>query len=187
MKDIRTRIVLILLIVATLTTAMAMAHLSSAKRQAADSARDLSLTRQYLADIRSSLATNTHPIVGATPASQLPANNPAPTATQLQGGEAFFYSFRQAAVATAASGKLTSIEPGQPARIEGTDYQETPIFLRLEAMPMKQLVSFLYESCARDAKARCRSIELSAAPASYNWSADVTISYLSYSPRGESK
>jgi hypothetical protein len=166
-KNIRTRFLVILLIVATLTAAMAMAHLSSAKRQAEDSARDLSITRQYLADIRASRGTSSQPI---------------------ESGDVNLL-LRQAAAATAASGKLTSIEPGQPARIEGTDYQETPIFLRLEAMPMKQLVSFLYESSARDAKARCRSIELSAAaPSSNDWSADVTIGYLSYSPRaGESK
>jgi hypothetical protein len=185
-KNIRTRFLVILLIVATITATLAMAHLSSAKRQAEDSARDLDLTKQYLADIRASRGTSSQPIVAAMPALPLRATDTATQASQLRAG--VFDSLRQAAAATDASGKLTSIEPGQPARIEGSDYQETPIFLRLEAMPMKQLVSFLYESCARDAKARCRSIELSAAPSSNDWSADVTIGYLSYSPRaGESK
>jgi hypothetical protein len=160
-RNVRTRLLVILLVVATLTAAASLSHLSSAKQHAEASARDLRMTRQNLSDIRSSRGGSPH-VPEAGDVNQL---------------------LRQAAAATNASGKLTSIEPGQPARIEGTDYQETPIFLRLEAMPMKQLVSFLYESSARDPKARCRSIELSAAPASNDWSADVTIGYLSYSPR----
>ena len=165
MRNVRTRLLVILLVVATLTAAASISRLSSARQHADASANDLNMTRHNLSDIRSSRGESPH-VSEAGDANQL---------------------LRQAAAAMNASGKLTSIEPGQPARIEGTDYQETPIFLRLEAMPMKQLVSFLYESSARDPKARCRSIELSAAPASNDWSADVTIGYLSYSPRGSER
>ena len=48
-----------------------------------------------------------------------------------------------AAVAAGISGELASIEPGQPTRVRQTDYTETPVYLRLSAVTLRQLLTFL--------------------------------------------
>ena len=169
MKKVRTSLLIALLLVAGITAAMAASHLQSARQRAQFAAQDLSVSRQYLADLRAAR-------------SQSPNNN----ALSADTGS-INQLLRDAAQQAGASSALTSIEPGQAARIEGTDYDETPIFLRLEASPMKQLVTFLHTASARDPRARCRSIELSATDGSDAWSADVTIAFLTYSPRGGEK
>jgi hypothetical protein len=169
MKNVRTSLLIALLLAAGITAALAAARLQNARQRAQFASQDLALSRRYLADLR---ATHSQPSDNTTRSTSAGSIN------QL---------LRDAALQASASSSLTSIEPGQPARIEGTDYDETPIFLRLEASPMKQLVTFLHTASARDPRARCRSIELSAADGSDAWSADVTLGYLSYSPRGSEK
>jgi hypothetical protein len=97
-----------------------------------------------------------------------------------------------AAVAAGIPGELASIEPGQPGRVRETDYTQTPVYLRLNAVTLRQLITFLRELTARDAAVRTRGIELAppAAPPSGGaaqdelWTTDVTLSYLTYAPRG---
>jgi hypothetical protein len=165
MKRIRTSLLIALLLSAGIVAAIACAKLSWAKARAEFSARDLAICTRYLAEIRAAQ--------GASPAN---ANT-----NRASGGVSTL--IRNAASATATTGQLAGIEPGQPARIAGTDYEETPVFLRLSPMPMKQLVTFLHETSARDPRARCRTIELSAAEGRDDWSADVTLGYLTYVPQ----
>ena len=169
MKNVRTSLLIALLLAAAITASIAGAHLQNARQRAQFASQDLAVCRQYLADLRA--------------AHSQPSDN---TARSTDTGD-INQLLRDAASQASASSTLTSIEPGQPARIEGTDYDETPIFLRLEASPMIQLVTFLHTASARDPRARCRSIELSAADGADAWSADVTLAFLTYSPRGSEK
>ena len=169
MKNVRTSLLIALLVAAGITAAIAASHLQSARQRAQSASQDLAVCREYLADLRAARVQ--------------PSDN---TARSADNGS-INQLLRDAAQQASASSALTSIEPGQPARIEGTDYDETPIFLRLEASPMKQLVTFLHTASARDPRARCRSIELSTTDGPDAWSADVTLGYLNYSPRGSEK
>jgi hypothetical protein len=165
MKNVRTSLLIALLLAASLTAMVSVAHLRTAREHAEASTHDLAICRQQLAALRTSTkAPAGMATVGADPVSPL---------NQL---------IREAASGTDTTTKLVSIQPGQSARIVGTDYQETPVFVRLDPMPLKQLVTFLYEPSSRDPRVRTRSIELSAAESSNTWSADITMGYLSYSP-----
>ncbi len=166
MKHVRMSLLIALLVVTMATAVIAGLQFQSARQRAETSAAELETCRANLTDIR---------IAGTSAATSVT------TASADSGG--INQLLREAATTAGAGSSLTSIEPGQPARIEGTDYQETPVFLRVDALPMKQLVTFLYEASARDSRARCRSIELSSTTSADSWSADVTMGYLSYSPR----
>jgi hypothetical protein len=164
-KRIRTSLLSALLIAAIATAWVALVEFQTARDRADVSASSLEACRAELSDLRSAGA------------SRIPAIS-APGGPNQVG-----QILREAAASAGAAERLTSIEPGQTARLEGTDYQETPVFLRLESLTMKQLVTFLHQASTRDTRAHCRSIELSPAPPTDAWSADVTIGYLSFSPR----
>jgi hypothetical protein len=97
---------------------------------------------------------------------------------------------RGAAIAAHLSDQLASIEPGAAARLPNSDLSQTPIYLRLNAVSLKQLVGFLCELSATDNTLRTSDIELSpplAAPSSRAepaevWTADITLSYLTVEP-----
>ena len=91
---------------------------------------------------------------------------------------------REAATRAGATDKLASIEPGQPSRVGG-DYAQTPVFLRLERLSLKQLTLALHHLAQLDPASRAQGIELSAAGTEGQtelWNADVTISYLTFAP-----
>jgi hypothetical protein len=101
-----------------------------------------------------------------------------------------------AAAAAAEIPDPASIEPGTPTRVPDSDYEDLPVFVRLDALTLKQLVTFLHDLARNDASCRAKMIELSApegssaaVPATQNsnspetWSADVTLAYRIYSPR----
>jgi hypothetical protein len=91
---------------------------------------------------------------------------------------------REAATRAGATDKLASIEPGQPSRV-GADYAQTPVFLRLERLSLKQLTLALHHLAQLDPASRAQGIELSAAGTEGQtelWDADVTISYLAFAP-----
>jgi hypothetical protein len=163
MNRVRTSLLVVLLIAASLSAWLALAHLAGARDRANTSARDLATSRKALAALR-----------GARAATPTAANDSNPINSVL----------REAASASGASAKLASIEPGQSAAIAGTDYDETPVFLRIDPMPLRPLVTFLHAASARDPRVRCRSIELSAGDSPDAWSADITLAYLSHSARG---
>ena len=94
---------------------------------------------------------------------------------------------REAAARAGATDKLASIEPGQPARV-GADYAQTPVFLRLERLSLKQLTLALHHLAQLDPASRAQGIELSAAGTEGQtelWNADVTVSYLTFAPGGQ--
>src|SRR4051812_14001741 len=121
MTRIRTSLLIALLIVSGLTSAIAYSHLLSTRDRAQASAADLARCQTYLADLR------------ATRSSDAPAIRPATDDSAIN------QLLREAALASNTTSALTGIEPGQATRIEGTDYQETPVFLRLEPTPLKEL------------------------------------------------
>jgi hypothetical protein len=99
------------------------------------------------------------------------------------------------AAKTAGLGEPASIEAAPPARLGATDYTETPVYLGLEPLTLKQLVTFLHHLSRLDPGVRVRQIELSppeaangAGPAADDggedlWTAGVAVGYLTYSPR----
>jgi hypothetical protein len=92
---------------------------------------------------------------------------------------------REAATRAGATDKLASIEPGPPARTAGGDYAQTPVFLRLERLSLKQLTLSLHHLAQLDPASRAQGIELSASGTEGQtelWNADVTISYLTFAP-----
>ena len=92
---------------------------------------------------------------------------------------------RDAASAAGVADKLVSIEPGEPNQVAGTDVQEMLIFLRLEPLPLRQLVTFLHGLAAGDAASRTKAIELSTprdGAADDVWVVDVTLAYTSPVP-----
>ena len=100
---------------------------------------------------------------------------------------------RSAAIAAQVPEQLASIDPGTAARVADSDYLQTPVFVRLNAVTLRQLVEFLHELSATDSSLRSTEIELSpaltAAPNRSTpgeaWTADLTISHLAYAPQSK--
>jgi hypothetical protein len=98
---------------------------------------------------------------------------------------------RGAAVAAHLGDQLASIDPGSPARVRDSDYMQTPIYLRLNAVSLRQLVAFLYELSITDNSLRTTDIELTpplTTPVNRPdpgdlWLADITLSCLTYQQR----
>jgi hypothetical protein len=91
------------------------------------------------------------------------------------------------AVSAGISKDLASIEPATPMRVHDTDYTQTAVYLQLNAVSMKQLVTFLDTLSAADAAVQAKTIELTPAPstdAAERWSSAVALEYLTYAPRG---
>jgi hypothetical protein len=94
---------------------------------------------------------------------------------------------RTAAADAGAGQKLVSVEPGRQGSAEGGGVAQLPVFLRLEAISLRELTTFLHRLATIDASSRAQSIELSAAPGAGDaqgavelWNADVTISYANF-------
>jgi len=86
-------------------------------------------------------------------------------------------------------------EPAAPQRVPGTDYTETPVYLRFDPLTLKQLVAFLHHLHSIDAASRSRRIELAPPQAGARatptppgakpedlWSADVEVSFVTHAP-----
>jgi hypothetical protein len=170
-----TALLVLLLLCAAALVIFAMLRLSGARDDAARSAGDLAICRADLADLARWRARR-------TTAAPLSAADP-----ELN------RRLSAASVAAGISGELASIEPGQPNRVRDSDYTETPVYVRLEAVTLRQLVTFLGALTASDAAVRPKSIELatpaappsgSASAAGELWTTDLTLAYLTYAPRG---
>lgn len=77
--------------------------------------------------------------------------------------------------------QVMSVEPGQPQRVQGTDYTELPVPLEIELVTLEDLVKFLHKLSTEDPAVRVRSISLappSEGDTSENWEASVTLAYL---------
>jgi hypothetical protein len=102
---------------------------------------------------------------------------------------------RGAATIAGVADQLVSIEPGQPTPLRDSDFSETPVYLRLRALTLRQLVTFLHQLSTGNAGVRAKAIELSPPPdssaaptsaaggADEQWTGDVTLAYLTYTPR----
>ncbi|MDB5290923.1 MAG: hypothetical protein JWL69_2164 [Phycisphaerales bacterium] len=184
----RTQLLALLLVVATATSALGYWRMDKMRRAAEACEGDMAICRRDLAD--------------------LARWQPAPSDSQALSNQSPELSdrVRQAATAANVAAKLVSIEPGNPTRVENSDYEEMPVFLRFEELSLGELAGYLAALAHSDPGLRSKSIELEpprgqaviddsndeagtrlrkrpAARSDETWTADVTISYLVYAPR----
>jgi hypothetical protein len=163
-----TKLLAALLVVAALCCASAFARLKRTSRGTDDAARAFAQSQAQLKQL------SNRPILDSGS-----SNDKAGANAQIN------RHLRDAAAAAGVAEKLVSIEPGEPNQVAGTDYQEMLVFLRLESVPLRQLVTFLHAHAAADAAAHAKTIELSTARTrgpEDAWVADVTLAYTSYVP-----
>jgi hypothetical protein len=162
MKSSRTNLLAALVIVASVCAAVGYARLQTARAGALSAQRDLIECRDDLDALSSAGATRA---VAAA----------APDQSQLD------RLLNQAA--SEAGTKLSGIEPGMTDREGNGDVVETSVFVRLDALTLRQLVTFLHSLSQYDSAARAKLIELATPQAQESssdaWAADVTISYRS--------
>jgi hypothetical protein len=166
-----TRLLAVLLVIAALCCAAAFARLNRSSNGAADAARAFAQSQVQLKQL-SGRAVAGGQAGGA-------GGGAADPNSQIN------RHLRDAAATAGVAEKLVSIEPGEPNQIAGTNYQEMLVFLRVERVPLRQLVTFLHEHALADAASRTKEIELSMSreqAADELWMADVTLSYTSYAP-----
>ena len=158
-----TRLLAALLVVAALCCVAAFARLSRSARAANDAAGAFAQSQGKLKQLAS------RPVLGA--------GDHANANAQIN------RHLRDAAAAAGVADRLVSIEPGEPNQVAGTDYQEMLVFLRLESIPLRQLVTFLHAHAAAEAASHAKTIELSTPRHQGSddvWLADVTLAYTSY-------
>lgn len=95
-----------------------------------------------------------------------------------------------AAAATMPIDRLWRIEPQAARRLGETAYKEQPTLLELHEISLVQLVKFLYAlNAASDSQLQVRTLRLlpprrsSSIDAEETWSAEVTLTYLIFSPK----
>lgn len=163
-----TQLLILLLIASAIAAAASWSVLDSHRRYADESRKNCAICLTELAAIGARTTTTD--------------NAPAPDDLAIN------RRLRGAAVAAHLSNQLVSIEPGAAAHLPDSDFTQTPIYLRLNAVSLQQLVGFLYELSVTDNSLRTGDIELSpplaAPPAGTSpaevWTADVTLDYLAY-------
>jgi hypothetical protein len=168
-----TRLLILLAIAGVITSLFAWSRLNDSRAHALAAAGDLAVCRQDLADLDN---WHTEPSSGAGIISADPELN---------------HLIQGAAVIAQMSDQLASIEPGPPARIRDTDNFQTPIYLRLNSVTLRQLVTFLHQLSSSDSAVRTAAIELSPPESASSaptqnaepWMADVTLAYLTYAPK----
>ena len=171
-----THVLVALLTVAALCCAVAFARLNRLSRGASDAARAFARSQNQLKQLSGRQFVGNNNNGGGSGTGDTMGVTDTQTSRHL----------RDAAAAAGVAEKLVSIEPGEPNQVAGTDYQETLVFLRLEPLPLRQLVTFLHEHAAADAASRTKAIELSTAPTpgvDQLWLADVTLAYIRYAPQ----
>jgi hypothetical protein len=173
----RTQLLALLLIPSAIAAASGWSSLNTNRANALDRQKDLAICNTELATIN---------VKAATSAGQNTA-----TTDDL----AINRRLRGAAIAAHLSDQLSSVDPGAAVRLPDSDYLQTPIYLRLNAVTLRELVSFLYELSSTDNALRTSDIELSpplasppaGAEAGDRWTADITLSYLAYAQRPASQ
>jgi hypothetical protein len=175
MSNQRTQLLIVLLLIAGVAAVLGYAQLERSRDAAVRSAADLADCRQQLADL-------------ARWRGQSNAASATPDDPELN------RSLRSAATIAGVADQLISIEPGQPTPVRDSDFSETPVYVRLRALSLRQLVTFLHQLSTSNSSVRAKSIELSPpldAPATptmtagddEQWTGDVTLAYLIYTPR----
>jgi hypothetical protein len=170
----RTKLLIALVIAAGLAASFGYSWEGKRHDAAAASLQDLVVCQQKIADL-------VKWDVGPSSDAPLTADNPE-----------LIRRLRTAATEAGVPDALASIDPGQPHQLKDTDYSETLVFVRLNGVTVRQLVTFLHELSARDASVRAKSVELGMPPgqapdAGDTWTGDVTLAFLSYAPRARAK
>jgi len=174
----RTRVFILLLLLSAAAAVVASVKLDNSRVAAIASQRDLSICRADLADL-----------------SRWQSTPGSPTAASGD-DHPFNKDIRIAAIAAGIPNELASVEVGQPVRFEEGDYLEMPLFLRLNAVTLRQLTTFIHQLSQNDSRLRAKMIELSVptepapqpnratrAPQAESWTADLTLARLSYAPK----
>ena len=170
-----TRLLAALVALLAIATTLAGVRLGAARDAALASERDYELCQADLRDLRAWQGTT-----GAS--GDATAANP-----ELN------RRIRQAATTAGIGDQLASIEPGTPTRARDSDALRTPIFLRLDGVTLRQVVTFVHELTAADASLRATGLEFATPPPGAGpvtigqelWTADLTLSESGVAPRAE--
>ena len=171
MRNRTTLILILLLVVSAIAAALAFAQLQHNRTVAERQQNDLRQSLRLLSDLESN----------RSPARLI--------ANRLDGSE-MNRRIRDAATAAGISDHLSGIEPNRPVRVEGSDYNELMVFLRFENVTVRQLSTFMHRLSSVDPACRIKSIELESPPDAsdtVNWTSDLTLAYLTYSPRDKNQ
>ena len=172
-----TKLLAMLVAVSLAAAVVACVHLRDVRASAAGQAEDLRRVEQMLSEIAA------HGGGGAGGAA---------TASAGSNDSALGRRLHAAAVAAAVVDRMTSVEPGQPARVRDSDFVETPLYVRLDGVSLRDTVSMLTSLCAANPNVGVKSIELSppatsaipsTQPSGEAWTADLTIVGMTYSPK----
>lgn len=174
MESKRTKLLTALVIAAGLAAIFGCSWEDKRHDTAAASVQDLVICQQKIADL-------VKWDVGPSSDAPLTAENP-----ELN------RRLHSAATEAGVPDALASIDPGQAHQLKDTDFSETLVFVRLNAVTLRQLVTFLHELSFHDASVRTKSVELGMPPgqapdAGDAWTADVTLAFLTYAPRARAK
>jgi hypothetical protein len=179
-----TKLLICILLAAGLAQLLAWSRLQHAIDDAASRAQDLADVRADVNDLK------TWNI--ATPPPTSPAS-PTETATASHPDDELNRRLSQAAQAARMTDQIAGIEPGPSIRLNDGDFTETPVYVRLSNVTLRELVTFLYQLSSTDRALRSKMIELSApelgtgAPPAQGhveiWTADLTLNNLTFSPK----
>src|SRR3954469_15364712 len=121
MRDRTSNLLIVLLIAAALAAAIAYAHLTRKRDEAERASADLQVVRQDLHDLARAGTTTTGAAGTAAAGAEMTARISA------------------AASSAGVSGQLTGIEPIRPGRVEGSDYNETVVFVHFQPLTLRQV------------------------------------------------
>ncbi len=174
MNSRTTQLLIVLLIAAAAVMGVAYSRLGTAREHAALRQSDLALCMADLAEMTSGAG----PGIVVRPGVDDPELN---------------RRLRAAATIAGVPNELVSIDPGPARQVRDTDYDETVVYLRLDNVTLRELVTFLHQLSEKDKALRTKMLQLApptqtgivrptVALAGELWTADVTLAYLSYSP-----
>ena len=161
-----TKLLAAVVVTSAFAFALAAGRLGRAARAAADAGEAFSRASAQLAELSRG---------GGSVAAPATRADPAGIDRQL----------RDAAGVAGVADRLVSVEPGEANHVAGTGRQELPVFLRVEPVALRDLVTFLHELTRADSSCRAAAIELSTPPqpaADELWVADVTLAYTRAAP-----
>ena len=167
MRNRTTFILLLLVIASAIAAAVCFARMQHSRALADRQQSDLHHSLRLLSDLESN----------KSPARLI--------ATRLDGSD-LNRRIRDAATVAGISQDLSGIEPNRPVRVRESDYNELMVFLRFENVSIRQLATFMHRLGSVDPACRVKSIELDSPPDpadTTHWTSDLTLAYLTYSPR----
>jgi hypothetical protein len=167
------------LVVAAICCAAAFARLNAVARSADDAGRAFAQSQAQLRQLTA------RPLAGKG-ASGDDRGGHGDAGNAIDANSQVNRHLRDAAAAAGVADKLVSIEPGEPNQVAGTDYQEMLVFLRLESLSVRELVTFLHAHASADTATHAKAIELSTIARDEGgelWLADVTLAYTSHAPQ----